>query len=384
MRRMAWVVSHPIQYQVPVFRRLAAMPDLDLTVVFLSEHGMQPSLDPQFGVRFKYDVPLLDGYHWVLAEGRPRHQDVSKFFGVWAAGLRRALQNFDAVVVAGWGVAGYLQAVHLARRDRARVIHLSESTLEDHHRPVAVRAIKRGFFKWHIRPEDHALAIGTRSRRYLEYAGVSPSHIHPYPYTTDTALTDAAWPHRSELRSSFRRKLAIELDDVVFLFSGKLMPKKDPLAIVDAFLTVPGRANLVFVGAGELEPEARRRAARDPRIHFLGFRNQTELPEIYAGSDVLVLPSYEKETWGLVVNEAMAMGCAIIVSDRVGSSEDLVEGKGTGIVVPAHDAGALANAMQRVLDDRGQLAAWKERARLQVSGHTPERAAAGVREAVLA
>ena len=144
------------------------------------------------------------------------------------------------------------------------------------------------------------------------------------------------------------------------------------------------RSETGVAGAGEQEDRVREMASRDPRIHFLGFRNQTELPSLYAASDVLVLPSKYAESWGLVVNEAMAMGCAAIVSNRVGSSADLIEGRDTGLIVPADDPVGLAAALQQCVDDRELLARWQANVRPVITSHTPEQAARGVHEAVWA
>ena len=101
----------------------------------------------------------------------------------------------------------------------------------------------------------------------------------------------------------------------------------------------------MIVGEGPLRSELETLAepAVD-RIHFAGFRNQSELPAYYAASDVLVLPS-EAETWGLVTNEAMACGLACIVSDAAGCGPDLiVEGK-TGYRYPPGEIQTLCDCL---------------------------------------
>ena len=98
-----------------------------------------------------------------------------------------------------------------------------------------------------------------------------------------------------------------------------------------------------------MEPELRRIVQREKLpVSFAGFLNQTEMPRAYAAADCLVLPSDYGETWGLVVNEAMACGLPAIVSDRVGCGPDLVmEGK-TGFVFSFGDAESLAERMLRM------------------------------------
>jgi glycosyltransferase involved in cell wall biosynthesis len=360
------------------------MPDVDFTALFLSRHGMKRARDPDFGIEFEWDVDVLSGYEWRVVKGH-RNQAPDDFLSIYASGIGRELRaNYDAVVIEGYGFAGYIEAVRCARRARSRVIYLSESTLEEMPRSALKRKLKGGFFRWLVRPDDHGLAAGTRSRRYLEYMGVCPQQIHDYPYCVDTSLTDRAWPRREELRAERRAELGLSSDSVVFVFSGKIFDKKDPLGFLEAFSRVSGRADVLMIGAGEQQDRVKELAALDPRIHFLGFRNQTELPSLYAASDVLVLPSKYAESWGLVVNEAMSMGCAAIVSDRVGSSADLIEGRDTGLVVPAEDPGALAAALQQCVDDRELLALWQANVRSVIEPHSPERAAQGVREAAWA
>ena len=134
------------------------------------------------------------------------------------------------------------------------------------------------------------------------------------------------------------------------MFIGKLEPKKAPDVLLDAFVRLPdGLAHLVYCGTGPLEDDLRRRAGPRSDVHFVGFQNQSRMPVAYRLGDVVVLPSRGPgETWGLAVNEAMASGRAVIVSDRVGCAPDLVDDR-TGRVVPADDADALASALVEVL-----------------------------------
>src|SRR2546430_3298455 len=85
-------------------------------------------------------------------------------------------------------------------------------------------------------------------------------------------------------------------------------------------------------------------------VKFLGFRNQSELPSFYDLCDVFVLPS-TSEPWGLVVNEAMAAGRPVVVSDQVGCARDLVQNGLNGFIFPVGDVEALAHALTRVLVD---------------------------------
>jgi glycosyltransferase involved in cell wall biosynthesis len=88
-----------------------------------------------------------------------------------------------------------------------------------------------------------------------------------------------------------------------------------------------------------------------PRVHFIRFQNQSAMPTVYRLADLFVLPSLRGETWGLAVNEAMASGRPVVVSDRVGCARDLVSGQNTGATYRAAEGAGLAQALSQVLDD---------------------------------
>lgn len=122
---------------------------------------------------------------------------------------------------------------------------------------------------------------------------------------------------------------------------------------------------LVFAGDGllrnDLEAEAKSMGIAD-RVRFLGFVNQSGLPDVYTASDIFVLPS-EYEPFGLVVNEAMLCGCPAVVSDRVGARFDLVRDGETGYVFPCGDVDALAMVLDCALRDREALRRMAQAAR---------------------
>ena len=150
-------------------------------------------------------------------------------------------------------------------------------------------------------------------------------------------------------RSELRRRWQLPEEACVFVFSGKLIPKKRPLDAIAAIDAIATSANvaLLLVGDGELRArcEQAARSLSRGRVRFTGFLNQSQIPQAYAAADVLVMPSGRGETWGLSVNEAMACGLPAVTSDRVGCAPDLVLPGRTGYVVRTGDVEELALAM---------------------------------------
>jgi len=145
-----------------------------------------------------------------------------------------------------------------------------------------------------------------------------------------------------------RRALGLGLDRYVVLFVGKIEPKK---RLDDVIRAMPGLgdAQLLVVGRGPEESAARALAEQlGVEAVFAGFRNQGELPALYRAADVLSLPSDARETFGLVVNEALACGLPCVVSDAVGCAVDLVVSGKSGESHPVGDVPALTAALQKV------------------------------------
>jgi glycosyltransferase involved in cell wall biosynthesis len=168
------------------------------------------------------------------------------------------------------------------------------------------------------------------------------------------------------------------------LFAGNWIEKKRPLDWLRAFAAARLKgASLVFVGAGELEAALRREAATIPEVYFAPFQNQSQMPRTYALADLFVLPSYGAgETWGLAVNEAMAMGKGVVVSDHVGCAADLVSPGENGLVFRAGEGGSLAAALQEAWAEPERLRRWGEASLQRIRRFSYREMTAGLEQAV--
>lgn len=141
--------------------------------------------------------------------------------------------------------------------------------------------------------------------------------------------------------------------------------------------------HLLVVGDGELRQLAMAQANRSRLpVTFAGFLNQSHMARAYTAADCLVLPSDHGETWGLVVNEAMACGLPAIVSDRVGCGQDLVVEGVTGFTFPFANVARLADLMTDCALDPVRLGELGSRAREHVRAYSIENAARATLDAV--
>jgi glycosyltransferase involved in cell wall biosynthesis len=202
------------------------------------------------------------------------------------------------------------------------------------------------------------------------------------PYAVDNAFFQRRADEAVRDREALRAELTLEPGRPILLFASKLQERKCCADLVAAHRTLDQpRPYLLIAGDGDEKQNLERQAAGDPDIRFLGFRNQTELPRFFNLCDVFVLPS-RHEPWGLVVNEAMNAGRAVVVSDDVGCQEDLVREGETGAVFPVGDVPALAAALKRMLATPETAARIGARARAHIDRFSLEQDMAGLREAL--
>lgn len=384
--RVLWVATHPIQYQVPLFQAIERSGALDFEVVFVQRPDAQQQ-GAGFGVAFEWDIPLLEGYRWRMADGVAGRGGLEGFAATWLRHPVQALRRLrpDVLVLSGWHALPLVQLLFAARRLGIAVVMRGEANAL-RRRTLRVRAAHRVL----LAMCSAFLCIGKGNEAFYRGYGVQLSRMFAAPYFVDNARFHAAAQQLALRRDELRARWGIRRDAVCFLYAGKLEPKKrilDLLAALErACACSAAPMHVLVVGTGVLMDEARDFVeTRKLPVHFAGFLNQTEMPAAYVVADALVLPSDFGETWGLVVNEAMACGRPALVSERVGCGPDLIIPGQTGDTFPFGDVDALAQRLVDWAQDVGRLAAMGARARQWVTeGYSVERAVDGLLAAVAA
>lgn len=357
MVNLAYVVSHPIQYQAPLLRFIASQQDINLTVFFLSDISLKSYKDRGFGEDIKWDVPLLDGYNYEFLPAISSRNRLS-FWQPINYGLARRLRvgKFNALWVHGYGHLSCIQAIITAYRLGIKVLMRGESNLISAPRSSLKHLLKDSFIKQLFAICDGFLCIGSLNREYYRHYGIPEDRLFSMPYAVDnTFFQERAVEARSK-RESFRSSLGLQPGRPIILYASKLMVRKHPMDLLEAYIQLSPdgiqepKPYLLYVGNGEEREhlEARAAATSWNSIHFLGFQNQTKLPAFFDLCDVFVLPS-TYEPWGLIVNEVMNAGKPIIVSDQVGCATDLVRNGENGFVFPVRDILSLAKALDTIL-----------------------------------
>jgi glycosyltransferase involved in cell wall biosynthesis len=362
MIRLAVVVSHPIQYYVPLYRRLGARGDVRVKVFFTLHAAEAPTLDRGFQRAFKWDVPLTEGYDWECVPNTSADPGMHRFMGLRNRDLvsRVLAWNPDAVHLTGYAWYSHLMALRAFSRRGIPVLFRGDSHLLDRAgaglRWHVKKALLSRVFAW----PAAFLCVGAANRAYYEAFGVEPARLSQCPHSIDVGrFADAAEDAEAQARA-WRAELAISEHSTVLLFAGKFEAKKRPVALMQAVraLARPDLV-LVMVGDGELASEVRRVADSDPgRFRVIPFQNQSRMPVVYRLGDLFVLPSAFGETWGLGANEALACSRPVLLSTRVGCAADVVD-ESCGAIFAVDDWCDFARALDRLLADPARLRAMR-------------------------
>lgn len=368
--KLAIITEIIAPYRIPVFNAGALRPELDLHVIFLSEND--PSLRQwrvyKEEIKFQYEV--LPSWRQRLG----RHNLLINR-GVFSA-LNRLRP--DAVLCGGYNYTASWQAAFWAKSNRVPLLLWSESTALDlrrGHPPVE-------FVKARFLSMCQAFVVpGKSSFRYLQGLGIGTKKIFTAPNAVDNALFAALAEEARRDQSQVRTRHSLPAR--FFLYVGRMVAVKGVFELLEAYAQldpeVRRQIGLVFVGDGPGLMKLKEAAAgiEPGTIQFAGFVHREELAEFYALSDALISPTHS-DTWGLVVNEAMACGLPVIVSNVAGCSEDLVKDGWNGFVVPALAPDQLALAMARVAADAGLRSEMGSNSRKRIAEYSASEWAEGV------
>lgn len=366
--RLAVVTTHPIQYQAPLFRKLALSPQIDLMVYFCSNPGLKGRIDPGFNLPVTWDVPLLEHYpHRFLSNFSwrfiPRPEN---FWSCLNPGIIPEILKgrYDAVLIHGYSLATHWLAFLTAYFCGLPILLHGETVL--HSSSSDFWGVKKRILSKLFRKITAFLYIGTRSRQFYESFGIPQKQLFFCPYSVDNDFFKKLHPRAD--KESIRKKLRIPEKKPVILYAAKFIPRKRPQDCLKAFERISDKASLVMVGDGALRSELTEYAAakKIPRVFFAGFKNQTEIADFYALADVFVLPSFF-EPWGVVVNEAMCFGLPVITTDGVASAADLVRHRENGFVYPAGDIDRLSNYLNVLVSSPSERKRMGERSFQMIS-----------------
>lgn len=335
------VAFHPIQYQVPLFRRIAERAIVHVDVLFLVNKSRTANFDPGFERDVTWDIDLLGGYSNTFLDGGTADASLLRRLALLNAWIR----SHDAVVIHGYSNPWMLMATVLAQLNRRPYLLRGDSKPRAKSGNPFKRWVRNRVASFVVSRSGAALPIGRLNAEFYTEFGQARQYWAPF------SVDDRRFAAPQQLsRCEILGDLRLPQGRPLVIFVGKMIALKRPVELALVASRLETEANFLFIGDGPLRSQVE--AAMNRRnTRILGFVNQATLPAYYQAADILVLPS-RFEQWGLVVNEAMAAGCYPVVSDQVGAAGDLVDG--FGIVFPVDDAEALEQGLREAMARIGE------------------------------
>lgn len=345
--KLAIISTHPIQYNAPLFKMMNFSEVIQPKVFYTWSQSEKEVIDKDFGKTIKWDIPLLDGYEYEFVNNVSKNPGTHHFKGIDNPGLTEAIRDWgaEALLVYGWNFKSHLNVMRHFKR-KIPVFFRGDSTLLDETSGIK-KIMRRIFLRWFYRHIDYAFYVGTNNKHYFEKHGIPESNLFFAPHSIDNdRFYDKSGEHRKKAEN-LRIQEGIPASKILVTFVGKFVPKKDPLLLLRAAKNAAcDHLEFLFVGNGVLEDQMRIEALGRKNIHFMDFRNQSEMPAIYYMSDVVCLPSQGPgETWGLVINEAMACERAVIASDKCGCAIDLIKNGRNGFMFTSRNKDELVEKL---------------------------------------
>lgn len=381
--RLAILASHPIHYQIGIFRAVLQNPKAEGTVYFCSDFGIREGFDKTFGKSITwYDQSLLYGLPHKFLRNYSLRPAIDDFFSEINPGIigELLLKRYDAVLVFGYTFFSNWLAFLGARFAGIPVLFRGETDLLSP-RSFLKRMIKRAILTplfWRIKAFLYSCS---NNAEYYKHYGVSEDKLFFCPCAVDNEFLQGEACKLKGRKWELKKRLGLSDRKPLIIFVGKLIGLKRPMDLLKAYevLRIYREVSLLFVGDG---PEAQNlkdyvQTKKIEDVYFAGFQYPKDLPAYYSIADLFVLPSgFDRSP--KTINEAMNFSLPIISTNGVGTAPDLIKNGENGFIYPVGNIEALKNCILKVIEDRQTLSRMGKRSREIVSGWSFTQDAEGI------
>ena len=358
-----FISTHPIQYHAPLFSYLTKHFPFPIKIIYTLGEQYESIRDDDFGVKRTWNLDLLSGYDYEFIENSATRPSSNGYWGIQNPTLIKRIEEIqpNVILIYGWKHHSHLEVMRYFKGKTPILFRGDSTSLDDQEKFFLFNVIRYKILNWVYKHVDYVLSPGSASDLYFEKSGLRISQIIRAEHAIDN-IHFSSFSIEEEWRlKELRNQISIGADELVFVFAGKFIEKKNPLLLIKAFKLLAlenDKVRLVLVGNGILEQQMRNEIDSlsetiSKRIDLLPFQDQHEMKIIYRLADVFVLPSKgPEETWGLSINEALASGTPVLVSDKAGCAQDLVIDGNNGYVFHSNNIMDLLQKMKMLCSEQ--------------------------------
>lgn len=352
-KRIALIVSHPIQHFCPQYVSFATNKNVTFKVFFGSALGSKKYYDPNFKKEISWNNLNLDQFdHCFLNDELALPSDGK----LDALSLDNELKLFrpDLLIIYGYYQKLQRRAHRWALLNKVKLAYISDSELR-HKRNKWKEFAKYFFIKSYFSKIDYFLSVGDANEEFYQQYGIDRNKLIRMHFPIDLIQFEIRFAERASLRTKIRESYHINENQLVLSVVGKLVHWKNQDHIIDAMQILEREGIYVclfILGSGEMLEtwKVKSELLKSSVVHFTGFVSPEELPAYYAATDIYVHPA-SIEPHSIAISEAIYMGCPVLISDRCGSygANDDVQPDKNGLVFPFGDYQAMAHCIKLLL-----------------------------------
>ena len=336
---LAIITTHPIQYQVPLFKALSKVKKFNSKVFYASDQGINKNkLDKDFNKKFSWNISMLKGYNFIFSKKISNYESFFLRFYNFHEELRNI--NCNCILILGWNKLIYFQAIFYAIKNKIPILLRCENNLNSDI-SLTKKLIKIFIFPIFFSFFDKIFYIGKLNKFFYLYYRVKKSKLIFAPYFVDNNFFN------------INKKIKSKIFNILFV--GKFIDRKRPLDIlkIAQLLKNYEYMHFILVGDGPLLLKCKEWAIDNSlqNVTFKGFQNQLQMRNVYKNANILINSS-SYETWGLIVNEAMSAGLPCIVTERTGCALDLIKRGKTGFIYKLNDLVNLKNCILKIYNSK--------------------------------
>ncbi len=355
---IAIISPAPFYYHVPLYRELAKSSEINLMVYYCSDETIKGSdVEKTYLTKGRFlEDDLLSNYqHKFLKNYSPVPSYLRWPFGLVNFSIFGEIKRggYDVVILQAWTNITWWIAFFACLKFKVPVFFMTDANImPEHYRSGKKKFIKKKLLNFLFKRTRGFLSSGKANKDFYEYYGADPNKIYDFCFSWGYEKILGEYEKIIIQRDFIRQSFGLKEEDFVILYTGRFSDEKNPQLLLEAFNKIPHKnKKLFFVGDGPLrrkvEAEAQKIGLNG--IYFIGFQPRESVFNFYAMADVFVLPS-KRETWGIVVNEAMCFGLPVITSDQVGASPDLIQEGVNGFIFPSGNSDKLANSIEKIMN----------------------------------
>jgi glycosyltransferase involved in cell wall biosynthesis len=316
------------------FQDDVAQSGIDFHVIY-NNTNQEDYHDFELGKKVGWGFNLYEGYTYFIADQNDIVNSISTI-------LER--EKYDYIILNGYKNS-YAGLVELCKKKHIPIALRIDAVL--YNLSPLKKILKRIYLPFAYRKFNHFFAVGSETKKYLNWLGVSNERISYFSYSVDEKwFRDKS--RNQEKVSALKERLQIK-NERVFLSVAKFVPRESPWDILKAFKNLNDeQLVLILVGDGEERLALESYAKQNPqlKIKFVGYIPYQELPYYY-GISTIFIHAAKNEPWGVSVQEALSCGCTVIASDKVGSSKDLIVEGENGYTYPFNNTEILSSKIKQ-------------------------------------